>query len=833
MKKHTLQLLFFLGFIVTNFQSKATGVAGGTIEFTHKTGNTYTIKLIIDIDEAQSPASPALYVGNTIKASIFAKGTTAATDAKVKDYPLNFVSNTPLDYTDKQCAAGVAVKTARIVFSADVILVTSTEPYNSPNGYYITWEDGPRNATINASNQGMSWYLEFPALNSTPNSSPVFKATKSIVACTGKTFSIDLSATDADATDTRTYAFGNAYTAQNKITYGDKAGLGNLAIGSSFARRGAGGFVSPYPATSPMGAGVTLSAAGILSGIAPTVVGKYLVVVECKEFRGTTQIGLNRLEIEIVVDICTPQKPIVYLEGDNPPVHVNSAFICDESYRVLETIGNTAFTYQWQKNGVNIPGATKYQLKVTYAEATATATADYTVIVTQPAGGSCGGGTSTSLKTSLFPQGGAALNLTASQTVFCESGTSVLTFTQNGSINDYIRRWYKDNVLIPNTFGGTYSATDKGTYKVVLTQIASPKCIFEDSVKVTITPLPKPTIKNATPSGKTSVCFGDVITLQIDPVEKDVKYTWIKGGANDANTTAITVSALGTYTYGIYAESTVNPGCFNFAPTPITVNINPYPVVTFASIPPLCSNSIAKIDLRNYVTPTYTPTEGKFSGTGIVNSYEFDPKSLGFGSFPIKYTYTTTEGCTKDNTQTILIDQTPVIRLGDDITIFRGESVQIKSVGSSGSKYKYEWTPPTGLDSPTIPQPIAKPDATTEYEVKVTAILSGCFNKDKIKVFVRATLEIPLAFTPNSDSVNDEWVIMDNNRQANDYPDIEVKIYNRWGSEIFSSVGSGQYNTRRFDGIKDGERLPAGTYFYVIKPSPDVPALTGYVTIIR
>jgi gliding motility-associated-like protein len=74
---------------------------------------------------------------------------------------------------------------------------------------------------------------------------------------------------------------------------------------------------------------------------------------------------------------------------------------------------------------------------------------------------------------------------------------------------------------------------------------------------------------------------------------------------------------------------------------------------------------------------------------------------------------------------------------------------------------------------------------------------------------------------------------MDNNREANDYPDIEVKIYNRWGSEIFSSVGSGQYNTRRFDGIQNGERLPSGTYFYVIKPSPDVPPLTGYVTIIR
>ncbi len=839
MKKYTLQLLLFLGFLLVNFQSKAEGIAGGTIEFTHKSGNIYNIKLIIDIDKGQKPASPALYIGNTMNISVFMKGTTPLTDTRVKDYALNYVSSTDLDYTNKECVSGFTLSINRLIFSADVNLITSTEPYNSPNGYYLVWEDGSRNTTVNANaTQGMSWYLEFPALNTTPNSSPVFKVSKGIVACKGTTFSIDLSADDADG-NTRTYTFMTPYTAGGKSTYAQKQGVVSTGGGNiPFPRKSGGNpFVvwnGGYSAASPMGGGVSLSAAGVLSGTAPNTIGKYLVVVECREFRGGTQIGLNRLDFEIIVDNCTPQKPIVYLEGDNPPVHVPSAFICDGSYRILETANNTAFIYQWQRNGVDIPGATKYQLKVTYAEATATPTADYTVRVTRPAGSSaCGGGTETSLITSLFAQSGVSLNLTASQTVFCGNGSSTLTFTQNGSINDFNRKWYKDNILITGLVNNTHTVTEKGTYKVILTQWNSPKCIFEDSIKITITPIPKPTIKNATPSGKTSVCFGDVITLQIDPVEKDVKYTWIKNSANDANTTSITVSALGTYQYGIYAESTVNAGCFDFAPTPITVNINPYPVVTFATIPPFCSNNAVKIDLRNYVTPTYTPTEGKFTGTGIVNNYEFDPKSLGFGSFPIKYTYKTPEGCEKDNTSTILIDQTPVVRLGEDLTIFRGEKVQIKSVGSSGSKYRYEWTPPAELDSPTSPQPIAKPDATTEYEVKVTAILSGCFNKDKIKIFVRATLEIPLAFTPNSDNVNDEWVIMDNNRQANDYPDIEVKIFNRWGSEIFSSVGSGQYNTRRFDGIQNGERLPAGTYFYVIKPSPDVPPLTGYVTIIR
>jgi gliding motility-associated-like protein len=117
--------------------------------------------------------------------------------------------------------------------------------------------------------------------------------------------------------------------------------------------------------------------------------------------------------------------------------------------------------------------------------------------------------------------------------------------------------------------------------------------------------------------------------------------------------------------------------------------------------------------------------------------------------------------------------------------------------------------------------------------VKVSSLLSKCFATDKITITVRSTLKIPSAFTPNSDTINDTWAIMDNNREYNDYPDIEVKIFNRWGNEIFYSIGSGSYQTKPFDGIQDGQRLPAGTYFYVIKPSPDVPSLTGYVTIVR
>lgn len=223
---------------------------------------------------------------------------------------------------------------------------------------------------------------------------------------------------------------------------------------------------------------------------------------------------------------------------------------------------------------------------------------------------------------------------------------------------------------------------------------------------------------------------------------------------------------------------------------------------------------------------------GKFTGSGV-NGYEFDPSVSGYGSFPIKYVYKTPVGCADSATKTAIVDLSPTVKLGNDITIFRGDTIRLKSVGSTGNKYTYEWTPAVSLNSPTIPQPIAKPDVTTEYVVKVTSVLGKCPATDKIVITVKSILKIPLAFTPNSDTINDTWSIMDNTREYNDYPDIEVKIFNRWGNEIFYSIGSGAYQTQPFDGIQNGQRLPAGTYFYVIKPSPDVPSLTGYVTIVR
>ena len=74
------------------------------------------------------------------------------------------------------------------------------------------------------------------------------------------------------------------------------------------------------------------------------------------------------------------------------------------------------------------------------------------------------------------------------------------------------------------------------------------------------------------------------------------------------------------------------------------------------------------------------------------------------------------------------------------------------------------------------------------------------------------------------------------------YPQNNFKVFNRWGVQVFEINGYDNVS-KRFEGISEGrttirqgERLPAGTYYYVLTFSGDNPgqqAYTGYLYINR
>jgi len=86
---------------------------------------------------------------------------------------------------------------------------------------------------------------------------------------------------------------------------------------------------------------------------------------------------------------------------------------------------------------------------------------------------------------------------------------------------------------------------------------------------------------------------------------------------------------------------------------------------------------------------------------------------------------------------------------------------------------------------------------------------SGSYKNNNV-TFEISTL-IPNAISPNGDGKNDVWKL---DFLSLLYPNASVKIYNRWGEEIYRAEGS--YDSP-WDGTYKGQLLPVGTYYYVLE----------------
>ncbi|RPA66429.1 gliding motility-associated C-terminal domain-containing protein [Cyclobacteriaceae bacterium YHN15] len=108
------------------------------------------------------------------------------------------------------------------------------------------------------------------------------------------------------------------------------------------------------------------------------------------------------------------------------------------------------------------------------------------------------------------------------------------------------------------------------------------------------------------------------------------------------------------------------------------------------------------------------------------------------------------------------------------------------------------------------------------------------------------SFDLPNAFTPNGDGINDTFMAFDNpfDKCPRFVVGVEIFIVNRWGVEVFSynSLSSNENDIFiRWNGRdKNGNELPAGTYFYsatvrfdAFDPSLQEKKLKGTVQIIR
>ncbi len=151
---------------------------------------------------------------------------------------------------------------------------------------------------------------------------------------------------------------------------------------------------------------------------------------------------------------------------------------------------------------------------------------------------------------------------------------------------------------------------------------------------------------------------------------------------------------------------------------------------------------------------------------------------------------------------------------------------QAVTILGSTSAPTYQWTPSSLVSNPTSLNVIIVPTET--ITLTLTATENGCTLSDQVTITVLSEVDIPNTFSPNDDGNNDKWIISG----IENYPDARVKIFTRWGQEVFQSTG---YSTEKaWDGTVNGGKVNESVYFYIIelKDSSNT-ILKGSITVIK
>ena len=192
---------------------------------------------------------------------------------------------------------------------------------------------------------------------------------------------------------------------------------------------------------------------------------------------------------------------------------------------------------------------------------------------------------------------------------------------------------------------------------------------------------------------------------------------------------------------------------------------------------------------------------------------EFDTAQITI-AFPDTTTYLKiyardTNGCAGVDSVKITVQDTPRVEIFDDTTVVIGEIVVLNP--RSRDRLHYSWIPPGVLSCDTCQNPSYVAEGNQVFYLIVRDIY-GCFGNEysfNINVQEKYSLDVPDAFTPNGDGVNDiiyarGWGIKELQ---------EFRIYNRWGQEVFStnSIHHG------WDGTFRGKEQGMDTYAYIVK----------------
>lgn len=179
--------------------------------------------------------------------------------------------------------------------------------------------------------------------------------------------------------------------------------------------------------------------------------------------------------------------------------------------------------------------------------------------------------------------------------------------------------------------------------------------------------------------------------------------------------TFIASAAAGTYDYRLSVAEAGNlgsPQC-RISSQPITIIVNPNPVVTATATSPACAGT--DVTLSASGASTYSWTGPQAYASAAANPVISNIRVSQAGSYNV--TGTSAAGCAASAVTVVQVNPSPIASTATPAAaICMGDSVQLNVSGGTA----YEWQPSAGLSAANIPNPKASPAITTSYQAIVT-----------------------------------------------------------------------------------------------------------------
>jgi gliding motility-associated-like protein len=155
--------------------------------------------------------------------------------------------------------------------------------------------------------------------------------------------------------------------------------------------------------------------------------------------------------------------------------------------------------------------------------------------------------------------------------------------------------------------------------------------------------------------------------------------------------------------------------------------------------------------------------------------------------------------------------------------------VDVQFVNLSEKAVRYEWYFGEGLGQSEKRDPLWGYVAGDWRAMLIAYSAENCADTAYIDLsFENTSMHIPTGFTPNGDNVNDFFYL-----PSYGITRLSIRVYNRWGREVFAS----EQPDFRWDGRSpDGKDVPEGVYVYQIDwvgPNGRRNSRTGTITVVR